>query len=352
MTDKVKVGVIGYGVIGKRVADAVHVQPDMELVGIADIISDARMDIAVKRGYPIYCWDPHFKDSFARAGIEIAGVDTDFVEELDIVVDCTPKGIPDKNRSKFNGIPTIVQGGEPHKSQDASFSTFANYGEAFGKNRVRVVSCNTTGLARILSSLDRAYGIETSFISIVRRAADPLRTNRGPINGVVPVLGISHHGPDVVTVMPQLQGKIYSLAIAASFTLSHVHMLQVKLNNIPSNGKKDIIDLWGATPRIITRQGRQGLFDTAQLVEYFRDLGRLRNDRPENFIWEETIDVTPDGSCYFIMDIHMESIPIPENVDCIRAMLEMEDDYLKSAYKTDLALEILNENADYGFKIN
>ena len=90
------------------------------------------------------------------------------------------------------------------------------------------------------------------------------------------------------------------------------------------------------------------MFDTAQLVEYYRDLGRLRYDRPENFIWEETIDVTPDGNCYFIMDIHMESIPIPENVDCIRAMLEMEDDYLKSAYKTDLALEILNENANYG----
>ena len=243
MTDKVKVGVVGYGVIGKRVADAVHAQPDMELVGIADIISDARMDIAVKRGYPIYCWDSNFKDSFTKSGIEIAGLDTDFVEELDIVVDCTPKGIPDKNRSKFNNIPTIVQGGEPHKSQDASFSTFANYDDVIGKKRVRVVSCNTTGLARVLSSLDRAYGIDKSFISIVRRAADPLRSNRGPINGVVPVLGKSHPGPDVVTVMPQLEGKIYSLAIAASFTLSHVHMVQIKLNNLPSHGKKDLINL-------------------------------------------------------------------------------------------------------------
>ena len=36
----------------------------------------------------------------------------------------------------------------------------------------------------------------------------------------------------------------------------------------------------------------------------------------------------------------MESIPIPENIDCIRAMLGMEEDYLQSAYKTDLALGI------------
>ena len=33
---KVKVGVNGYGVIGKRVADAVSIQDDMELVGICD----------------------------------------------------------------------------------------------------------------------------------------------------------------------------------------------------------------------------------------------------------------------------------------------------------------------------
>jgi glyceraldehyde-3-phosphate dehydrogenase/erythrose-4-phosphate dehydrogenase len=39
-TNKVSVGVNGYGVIGKRVADAVRLQPDMVLVGVSDIISD------------------------------------------------------------------------------------------------------------------------------------------------------------------------------------------------------------------------------------------------------------------------------------------------------------------------
>ena len=62
MSEKIKVGVIGYGVIGKRVADAVSAQEDMELVGVADIISDMRIEIAQQRGYPIYCWDENFKD--------------------------------------------------------------------------------------------------------------------------------------------------------------------------------------------------------------------------------------------------------------------------------------------------
>ena len=36
-TQKVRVGVAGYGVIGQRLADGVALQQDMELVGIADV---------------------------------------------------------------------------------------------------------------------------------------------------------------------------------------------------------------------------------------------------------------------------------------------------------------------------
>lgn len=35
--DKVKVGVVGYGTIGQRLADGVALQGDMELVGVADV---------------------------------------------------------------------------------------------------------------------------------------------------------------------------------------------------------------------------------------------------------------------------------------------------------------------------
>lgn len=37
---KIRVAVNGYGVIGKRVADAVRAMPDMELVGVADVATD------------------------------------------------------------------------------------------------------------------------------------------------------------------------------------------------------------------------------------------------------------------------------------------------------------------------
>ena len=54
MDQTIRVGVNGYGVIGKRVADAVTAQQDMELVGVSDVISDYRITAAVSRGIPVY----------------------------------------------------------------------------------------------------------------------------------------------------------------------------------------------------------------------------------------------------------------------------------------------------------
>lgn len=38
--------------------------------------------------------------------------------------------------------------------------------------------------------------------------------------------------------------------------------------------------------------------------------------------------------------VHQESIVIPENIDCIRAMLQMEEDNFKSIEKTNKAMGI------------
>jgi glyceraldehyde-3-phosphate dehydrogenase (NAD(P)) len=43
MNRRIRVAVNGYGVIGKRIADAVAAQEDIELVGVADVVSDYRV---------------------------------------------------------------------------------------------------------------------------------------------------------------------------------------------------------------------------------------------------------------------------------------------------------------------
>lgn len=52
---KVRVAVNGYGVIGKRIADAVVLQDDMKLVGLADIVKDWRIKVAVQNKISCLC---------------------------------------------------------------------------------------------------------------------------------------------------------------------------------------------------------------------------------------------------------------------------------------------------------
>lgn len=50
---RTKVAINGYGVIGKRVADAVAAQEDRALAGVADVVTDCRLRVAAERGFPI-----------------------------------------------------------------------------------------------------------------------------------------------------------------------------------------------------------------------------------------------------------------------------------------------------------
>ena len=122
-------------------------------------------------------------------------------------------------------------------------------------------------------------------------------------------------------------------------------MVRVKLENKTTT--EDVIESWRKTPRVMVESGKRGFYDTAQIMEYFRDLGRPRYDRPELFIWEETVHVDGENNLSFISDVHMESISIPENVDCIRAMLQMETDPLKCMERTDKAMNISRDKICY-----
>jgi glyceraldehyde-3-phosphate dehydrogenase (NAD(P)) len=47
-----------------------------------------------------------------------------------------------------------------------------------------------------------------------------------------------------------------------------------------------------------------------------------------------------DGRLYYFQAVHQEADVVPENVDCIRAMLGLTDDPWKSIEMTDRTLEI------------
>ena len=83
-----------------------------------------------------------------------------------------------------------------------SFVAQCNYNESLGKKFTRVVSCNTTALCRVLGAIHKRYGIKKARVVIVRRAVDVWESGHaGVINTVVPEMGVSHHAPDVKTVL-------------------------------------------------------------------------------------------------------------------------------------------------------
>ena len=46
----INVAINGYGVIGRRLADIVTIQPDMKLVGITKVHPDYKVNSAVQKG--------------------------------------------------------------------------------------------------------------------------------------------------------------------------------------------------------------------------------------------------------------------------------------------------------------
>lgn len=99
---------------------------------------------------------------FKDAEIEISGTVEDMIQEADIVVDCTPGTIGPQNLEMYKkaGVKAIYQGGEDHDLTGLSFNAMSNYDESYGADYTRVVSCNTTGLTRTLSTIDPIANIK------------------------------------------------------------------------------------------------------------------------------------------------------------------------------------------------
>jgi glyceraldehyde-3-phosphate dehydrogenase (NAD(P)) len=346
MADKIKVALNGYGTIGKRVADAVMRQDDMTLVGIAKTKPDYETYAANKKGYPIYAVDPAKAESkFTAAGIPLAGSNLEMIKKADIVVDCAPEGMGEENKKNIYdklGKPAIFQGGEEHEVAGTSFNAAANYSEAIGKKYVRVVSCNTTGLCRVIYAMDKAFGIKKVRVVLVRRGGDPSDIKRGPINAIVPdpIHLPSHHGPDVQTVMPKI--KIDTAAFKVPTTLMHMHYLNINLAKVPA--KEEIVAAMKQWPRLWLVPSWMTIKSTGDVIEFGRELGRPRSDIMENAIWEESISIDPGGELNFFQGIHQESDVVPENIDCIRAMTGIQEDNMKSMAKTNKAMGIGNFN--------
>ncbi|HEX6387518.1 MAG TPA: type II glyceraldehyde-3-phosphate dehydrogenase [Anaerolineae bacterium] len=334
---KILVAVNGYGVIGKRVADAVRLQPDMELVGVADVVSDYRVQAAAVLSLPIYASLPDRVEEMEAAGIPITGTFGDLLAQVDVVVDCTPKGIGAKNLERYReaGVKAIYQGGEKHSLTGHSFVAQANYETAIGREATRVVSCNTTSTVRTLVALRDAGLLKKARGVLIRRATDPWESDHsGIMNTVVPEKDIpSHQGPDAQTVVPDL--NVVTIAAKAAHTQSHSHYWVVEMTRDAS--KEEVLAAFRAAPRIAFIRMSDGIVALNSTIELMKDLDRPRGDMWEVALWEDVLTVN-SNEVYYTYQVDNQAIVVPESIDAIRALAGTVKDGQASIRMTDEAM--------------
>jgi len=331
----IRVGVNGYGTIGRRVADAVKLQKDMELVGVTKTKPDYKSKIADQKGIPLYGVDMKAVEAFRASGYSTRGTLNDLLQRVDVVVDAAPEDTGPENLPFYRQVrkKAVFEGGAGADMTIPSFVAQCNFEEALGKDAVKVVSCNTTGLCRVIHAVDIGVGVSRARAVLARRATDPDDVKKGPIDAVVldPTTLPSHHGPDVQAVLKNM--NIVTMAFKVPTTHMHLHSLILSLrDNAP---KEDVVRSLERAPRIGLVDGKSGFNSTANLIDMAREMGKPRNDIYEATVWRDSVTVV-DGEAYMFMAVHQEAIVVPENIDAIRA--------LAGGYSREQSMNMTNES--------
>lgn len=340
-SEKIRVAVNGYGVIGKRVAAAVVRQEDMSLAGVSDVITDWRARMVTRNSFSLFGATADHAAAMRAVGLEVAGTLDDLLGQADVVVDCTPKHVAAKNIEGYRGrgLKFIVQGGEKHGATGHSFVAEANYVSALDRDATRVVSCNTTSIVRTLTALKRAGLLQRARGTLLRRATDPWESHEsGIMNTLVPEPEIpSHQGPDAQSVDPDLD--VVTMAVTVPETLAHLHYWSVQMTRRAN--KDEVLDAFRASSRIALIRTSDGLVALNTVKELMADRGRPHDNLYEVALWADMLRVQGDELFYAYM-VDNQAIVIPETIDAIRALTGSVRDAHESIARTNAALGITN----------
>jgi len=337
---KVKVGVVGYGVIGIRLATGVSMQEDMELVGIADVGLTLSVRALKERGMPydFYLAMPDNRKQLEEHGVPIAGALEDLVQKCDVILDATSAGVGAKNKEIYAkyGKKAIFQGGESTDVADVFFHGYANYEQGLGKQFLKLTSCNTTGLIRAVDCLDREIGVENVMLTIVRRVADPGDYHRGLTNALKVETVPSHQATDLMLIMPHVKAT----GVLVHTPVTHGHFISVNIKPKQETTKEEVLQYFHNHPRIRVVRTADGFLGNASLFRYARDMGLPHSDLYDIAVFEETVDIF-EGHVIFGFHVPQEGVVTPETMDAVRAVMEMQTDRLEAVGATNKYLNLV-----------
>lgn len=324
-----RVGVVGLGTIGKRLADAVGNLSGFELAGVAVRRATPALAPLIARGIPVYASqgiDP------ADIAVGCAGRIEDLLRHSDIVLDCTPRGtgaaLSEVYRASRSRV--IFQGGEKSATAGTSYCYGTGFEAAVTAPTVRVVSCNTTGLMRLARAISNMAPIDDVRATLTRSAADPDKSAKGRLNALIASPGESHHGIDIRELWPGLD--IRTIASYAPVNCGHLASLFVRMSRHVT--PEEIREALENAPRVSLVEGSGSLADLRLAGQ-----GRRRRDCHDVIVWQSGIDVC-GREVMLSAGIHMEAIVIPETIDVLYAMSGIETDRAAAMRRTDRALSL------------
>jgi glyceraldehyde-3-phosphate dehydrogenase (NAD(P)) len=319
---KISVGLAGFGSQGRRVATAILLQPDMEIKGVLLREPDISAVMAFENGLPIFITDPEYRSNFEEKGIRVSGSATGLIDQVHLMIDCTPPGVGIENKKKFytkNGLKAIFQAGEePNIAEIPAFISGKDYRLAKGARFVRLPSPCAVATVRTMSKIGDRFGFDWIASTVLRAGSETMRASAGPIGTFIPekpenchklIWEVTHHlGKDMLVTV-----------VRAPSLFLHVETIFVQLKRPAS--RNEITAALASTPRIALLPESYGLNSTDSIFEFYRRIGPGAGDIYEICVWQEQIQVH-DAMAQIMFAFDSHSVHIPEEIDAIRALVD------------------------------
>ena len=232
---KIRIGLMGFGRIGRNVFRLVRDHPNLEVAVISDVADPSALTYLLKYD-SIYGRYPGEVD-YADGQLHADGRHLDFLSaktpadvkwgefDVDLVVEATTRyRSREANQSHLdNGARAVVLASSPEKPGEIPMVLVGINDEVLdGRPDIVALGSNTSNaVAPVLRTLDEAFGVERAFWTTVHamsnsgRLADVpgagFRTSRAAGENIIPE---ETNSPDIITeVMPEFAGKLSAVAL-------------------------------------------------------------------------------------------------------------------------------------------
>ncbi|MFF2745985.1 type II glyceraldehyde-3-phosphate dehydrogenase [Kitasatospora sp. NPDC058048] len=241
----IRVAVLGAGAIGKRVIHEVLSDNRFTLAGV--VVRSANVFVHARPDMPYYAFGEDTARTLQTQGVGVRGRLEDLLAQADVIIDCGPSRSGATRAALYHeaGIRSVFCGGERDRTLGPVVHPALSSEELLSAQSVRLTSCNTTALARVVAALAPA-SINELNVTVVRCCTDTDKAGKGITNGAVLGPAPSHHAQDLVSVVPGLRAT--SLALTVPMDAGHVIHARIALS--PQLSRKAALARLAEAPRL------------------------------------------------------------------------------------------------------